>query len=422
MRTQNVQATASCGAETPSLINGSFERLPSLPTPINNEDWRDFNSGNPPRQFLLVKDTVSNDQIIGWRTTATDDYIELQRQVVGYEQDGTDSLTGYWDRKSPQAADGQYWAELNAYETAALYQDLQAVQGETYYWSILHRGRVFNTSDVMKVLIGPVGSLVEQTSITKFSPTNANRYVGAPTFPTTGVSVSTISTRLEDGWTKYQGAYTASASGSLRFQFEAVTASFANRVGNLLDGITFSTFKACDATRSLNVGDVIDVDLAQSEFVYGDGYSVQSVTATSGVSGTVSTNGSVARFTATQGGTTVVTYTVSAILGGVTVTRSATITYVVAPLAPTSAPSTTPVVSSTTTVPPTTSVTSAPTTSVVSAPTTTSLGAERTVNSGKVAKPDSLPNAGMSFGGLFVLGLLSSFAGVTFRLMRRFDI
>lgn len=322
-------ATSACGTATPSLINGGFEQLPLLPTQPNNEDWMEFNGGNPPLQFLLVRDTPINDQIVGWQTTASDNYIEIQRQVAGYEQDGTQNTGGYWDQRSPQPGQGQYWAELNAYEASALFQDIEVVQGETYYWSILHRGRLFGVTDEMKVLIGQVGSLVQQTSISKFSPTNVNKFVGEPTYSTMGTSVSTIATRLEDGWTKYQGAYTASATGTLRFQFEAVSASFANRVGNLLDGISFSTFGACDATRVLNAGDVVDIDVGEPEFVKGEDYSLQGASVISGTSGTVSTVGSVVRFAGQSGGTTVVRYTVTAIMGGLPVTRTGTLTYVV---------------------------------------------------------------------------------------------
>jgi hypothetical protein len=318
-----------CNSESASLINGSFEQLPTLPTSPNNENWRDFNGGSPPEQFLLVKDSADNDQIVGWQTTASDNYIEIQRQVSGFVQDGTDSAPGYWDRKSAQPAHGSYWAELNAYEASALYQDIEALAGEVYYWSILHRGRVFGTADEMKVLIGPPGSIVQQTSITRFLPTNANVFIGSPTYATTGASVSTIATRLEDGWTRYQGSYIPTSSGPLRFQFEAVTASFANRVGNLLDGISFSPFRACDAIRTLKVGESVDIDVALAEFVFGEAYSLGTVATQSGDSGTFGTNGSVIRFSGLRRGTTSVTYTVEAVLGGSTVTRTGTLTFVV---------------------------------------------------------------------------------------------
>lgn len=347
-RDQRVLAAPGCAASTPSLVNGSFESLPSLPT-SQNEDWQDFNGGNPPDQFLLVKDTAQNDQILGWRTTASDDYIEIQRQVAGYEQDGTDSASGYWDRKAPQPGDGSYWGELNAYEASALYQDIEAVAGQTYYWSLLHRGRVFSTPDQMRVLIGPPGSLVQETSIWKFSPQNADKFVGVPTYGATGVSVSTISTTLEDGWTKYQGAHVAAANGPLRFQFEAVTASFQNRVGNLLDGITFSIFETCDSSRNLEVGQMVSVDITDPEFVNGSGHSLTSAVVVSGSSGTIVTNGSNVEFTGVEAGVTVVRYTVEAVLNGSVVTRTGLVTYTVNAPPTTSTTSTT--TTTTTTVP-----------------------------------------------------------------------
>lgn len=347
-----VSATVACGATTPSLVNGSFESLPSLPTSLN-ENWRDFNGGNPPEQFLLVKDTALNDQIPGWRTTASDDYIEIQRQVIGYEQNGSDTASGYWDRKAPQPGDGSHWGELNAYEASALYQDIEAVAGQTYYWSLLHRGRVFSTPDQMRVLIGPPGSLVQETSMWKFSPQNTDKFVGVPTYGATGTNVSTISTTLENGWTKYQGAYVAASTGPLRFQFEAVTASFQNRVGNLLDGINFSVFEACNATRSLEVGQTVAVDVMDAEFVNGDGYSLSSATVVSGTSGTVTTNGSSIEFIGDSAGVTVVRYVVEAVLNGTVQTRTATITYnVTAPASTTTVPVSTTTVAPVTTVSP----------------------------------------------------------------------
>ncbi|MEY3806071.1 MAG: hypothetical protein RIR69_883 [Actinomycetota bacterium] len=364
-----VHATALCGADTPSLINGSFEILPELPmsgSDILNADereWRDFNGGNPPEMFLMVVDSVSADRIVGWQTTASDNIIEIQRQVPGYAHDGTGSngtvsYGSYINEKGPQPGDGLYWAELNAYQASALYQDVSVTAGETYYWELLHRGRTFRNDsagqlspDKMKVKIGPIGSLVEQTSITRFAPTNADVYSGSPTYAVTGTSVSTIETTLDDGWTKYQGAYTALATGILRFQFESdgVGSQYA-AVGNFLDGISFSTFEACDAARTIQEGDTLTLDMEDPEFVKGDGIAVRSVTVRSGNSGTVSSSGSEIDFTGTAGGVTVVDYVVEAVRAGQVVTRAATLTYTVSP-APTTTTSATTTTTTSTAVP-----------------------------------------------------------------------
>lgn len=230
-----------------NLINGSFEDYTldtppyaSMGEPSIIGNW--MNDWGVPEHFLFLDLDEAPQALPGWSTTNSDNIIELQRQVAGYEQDGTHSSGGYFDSYAVQPADGDVWGELNSTQEAALYQDIELTSGIEYTWSIKHRGRVFaaDGTDEMKVLIGVAGgSLTQQTSIERFDPTNANVFVGTPTYDDTSTSVSQIRGTISDGWVMYRGTFTPDATDTYRFQFEAVD-GWAPTVANLLDDIEFT--------------------------------------------------------------------------------------------------------------------------------------------------------------------------------------
>lgn len=84
----------------------------------------------------------------GWKTTAADGYFEVWS-------------TGAY---GVPADTPPYFVELNAFVASTIYQDLDVVPGQSFTWSLKHRGR--EGVDVMDVLIGPVNSMVLQRRIT----------------------------------------------------------------------------------------------------------------------------------------------------------------------------------------------------------------------------------------------------------------
>ncbi|MBC1371985.1 DUF5011 domain-containing protein [Listeria booriae] len=172
--TTNVHGVPKPPIEVISLQNGSFEQ-PAI------------EKGSK----LLDDSTVP-----GWKTTATDHLIELQNH--------------YEDR---EAADGNQYAELNAVEASALYQDIATTPGAKVRWQVAHQGR-----DGV------------DTAVVKF---------GAPS------NLKTIQTMTtsNDGWKTYSGTYTIPAGQTTtRFEFEAVSSATGDVTrGNYLDNIVFAT-------------------------------------------------------------------------------------------------------------------------------------------------------------------------------------
>ncbi|MBC2319651.1 immunoglobulin-like domain-containing protein [Listeria booriae] len=170
--TTNVQGVPKPPIEVISLENGSFEQ-----PAVTYGTWDTFNQSEVP----------------GWQTTASDGLIEIQNH-----------------NEEREAADGEQYAELNAYEPSALYQDIPTTPGAKVRWQVAHRGR--HTTDTATVKFGAPGDLK---------------------------LIDTMTTSV-DAWKTYSGTYTIPAGQTTtRFQFEAVGGDPTN--GNLLDNIVFST-------------------------------------------------------------------------------------------------------------------------------------------------------------------------------------
>jgi hypothetical protein len=365
----SVVRTDTCGT-VDSLQNGSFEdfTVGTANSPSGQNFWHGYAGG--PDMFLFLPDDEDDtpNGLPNWKTTATDDTIELQRQISSYTsytnssyvtntydparsglQTGSLNSSNYFDLYGPQPAAGNYWAELNANQAAALYQDIVFSGGSNVFWSLKHRGRyfvsgsAFDRTDVMRVEIGPVGTLTEQTTIRKFAPTNSDKFTGEPTFDTTSTSVSTIQTSLTDGWNMYQGQYTVPGSGNqtIRFQFRSNTSGSG---GNLLDNIEFTPFLACPVTRTVTFGTPDTLNAVTTAGVtYGVNQTITSTTSATnpnGSVGTVSRSGNEITFTPVSAGNSqTVDYTASMTFSGTTYTDEARITYNVSatvPGAPTS--------------------------------------------------------------------------------------
>ena len=247
------------------LINGNFEDLPAgLETQTSTSGdpsrvgmWHGYGNANNPKQilFLLGSDNTSTStfKLNGWRTTATDGYIEIQRAVTGAIRD---TATQNFDAFGVRPARGNYHAELAARQLSTLYQDINTIAGTTIRWSIKHRARSpSSTGDTMTVSIGSTSSQSVQTVLERRSPTN-NVY-DTPTYSATvdtGFSqTSNIVTTLANGWREYRGAYTV-PSGQSRTSFRFTASDGSSGVGNLLDDIQFSPLIACPATFSVVAG------------------------------------------------------------------------------------------------------------------------------------------------------------------------
>jgi len=243
-------AQAAVDCSTPTLINGSFEDFTLATSPYSPGtpgsvvgNW--MNDWGTPDQFLFLDLDLPPQALAGWKTTNSENLVELQRQVAGYEQDGTQTGFGYFDNYAVQPAEGDVWGELNSTEDAGLYQDIALTAGMEYTWSIKHHGRVLGSTatDEMAVLVGlALGapqSLVPQTDIRKYAPTNADLFSGEPTYGDDFTNVTQILGSLEEGWQMFRGTYTPSTTGTYRFQFQAID-GLSVSVSNLLDDIEFA--------------------------------------------------------------------------------------------------------------------------------------------------------------------------------------
>lgn len=192
-----------------------------------------------------------------WKTTASDAQIEY----VSAATDKFDKNTGKthaqqsleW-HKVDAAAHGTQFAELNANEPGALYQDVLTTPGAKLYWQLYHRGRgtKANSSsqkDTMYVVIMST-KLAKQYNVVSQSAvqdviTNVRNNTGK--YP--GASVATI-TDDNVKWYRHTGDYDVSESQYLtRFFFVAGETAYdksgkkdaePGTVGNHLDSVSFS--------------------------------------------------------------------------------------------------------------------------------------------------------------------------------------
>ena len=222
------------------LENGDFE------TPVTTKEtgYQPFYSNGTPGLI--------------WKTTAKDAEIEY----VSAATDKFDKDTGKthaqqsleW-HKVEAAASGTQFAELNANEPGALYQDVLTTPGAKLYWQLYHRGRGTKANDskqkdMMYVVIMST-KLAEQYKVETQSKvqdviTNVQNNTGK--YP--GASVATI-TDDNVQWYRHTGDYDVSENQYLtRFFFVAGETAFdknggdgktkAGTVGNHLDNVSFS--------------------------------------------------------------------------------------------------------------------------------------------------------------------------------------
>lgn len=381
--------TSACPSTAPVLVNGGFEDFSNPATDVAVASgtegssryglWHGYAQG--PNQILFLKPTATPatgetaNYVTGWRSTSS--MIEIQRQVESYTSSvnnlgspaysgqalsgvatsGTSSTnpSDYFDKFGPQAAEGTYWAELNAISNSALFQDIEVPSSAQLFWSIKHRGRT-NTNEEMSVSIGPVvnnsATVSAQTALQKYAPTNVDKFVGSPTYGTS-TSESRIVSNLNDGWNRFEGTYPADTNAGapptriLRFQFGSVRGGNGwDSFGNLLDDIQFVPFLACPVTRSLQVGDTESIDVtgpvtqgSSSMVSYGLRQSLDGIGNPTAPASEFSTSSNTVTFTPSQAGTFTVDYQVEMMFAGTSYTTASRITYEVSPN-PSASPST----------------------------------------------------------------------------------
>ena len=192
-----------------------------------------------------------------WKTTASDAQIEY----VSAATDKYDKNTGKTHARQSldwhnveAAASGTQFAELNANEPGALYQDVLTTPGAKLYWQLYHRGRgttAYDSSqtDTMYVLIMSTKLAKQYHVDTQSAVQDVIANVRSNTGKYPGASVATI-TDDNVKWYRHTGDYDVSENQYLtRFFFVAGETAYdksgrsdakAGTVGNHLDQVSFS--------------------------------------------------------------------------------------------------------------------------------------------------------------------------------------
>lgn len=219
------------------LRNGDFES----PEILNRQSYQPFYDSGA-------------DGVV-WKTTAKSGKIEFvsadKKKLDGISGLTHQELSIQW-HKVEAAADvsggGTQFAELNANESGALYQDVLTTPGATLYWQLSHRARGADgdkyqsgAEDTMYVLIMST-ELAEKYNVTTQNKVNqvlSDIRRGGTTYP--GARVENI-TSDNISWHQYSGTYQVQDGQYLtRFFFVAgTTASGDPSVGNHLDAVWFS--------------------------------------------------------------------------------------------------------------------------------------------------------------------------------------
>jgi hypothetical protein len=156
--------------------------------------------------------------IEGWNTTSPDNLIEIWN--IGF--------LGV----TPQS--GNYHAEINATQNAALYQRVCSKPGTVFSWSVWHRGRSGTDVAVVKI-----GNSLSNSSVQKTM--------------TTGTTA----------WQQYSGTYTVPIDEvETYFIFEAVSTASSISVGNFVDNIEIVEISAgiCLDTDGDGIPNYLDTD------------------------------------------------------------------------------------------------------------------------------------------------------------------
>lgn len=210
-------AAGACAQLQRSIINPGFEM------PFTGPHAAEFNAAYPGSTSWGMFD---QSEVPGWETSAAPTTICPATSNAGVAPYTCNPIELWFNGHTGIfPADGRALAELNALESAKLYQNICLVAGESFAFEFAHRGRLgydsarFETSGdpIMSVTTGNTG--------------------------TVGVIDSTVATAVSavpapNGWTRYSGHYVHTGPGGLhQLGFIAVSAAGGESQGNLLDDV-----------------------------------------------------------------------------------------------------------------------------------------------------------------------------------------
>jgi len=170
-------------------LNGGFENLP-----VSVYDYEIINASD----------------LEGWSTTATDGKVEIW-------EDGFEDV---------DAAEGDYFIELNANEVSTVYQTFDITPGAVIVWSLYH-GKRDNSGDPEKIRV----------------------YIGDLSDP--GVPIDSSLNYVKGTWKFLSGVYKVPpGQNKVTFFFESVLAPGGKTYGNFIDGVSFiETQRSCLSNR-----------------------------------------------------------------------------------------------------------------------------------------------------------------------------
>lgn len=204
------------------LVNGGFEIPPAVPGP-------------DPLLNPVVQ--INEAFVTGWHTTATDSLIELWES--GYTRtDGGVSRTYNASTGAGFLNGESQFAELNATQESALYQDVVFADAGLVDYFFLHRGRLGDLpgqNDVLRLTILYAGlDGIFQSAFNNGS--GSYTALGDDTVAFT----TTSSANYADGWVSNSGndVFTSVAGGTYRFAYGSVSA-FSGSGG---DGFSYGNF------------------------------------------------------------------------------------------------------------------------------------------------------------------------------------
>lgn len=214
-------APFAASAQLNLLVNGGFEIPPLAPGPT---------PGNPVVQ-------INEAFVTGWHTTATDSLIELWES--GYTRtDGGVSRTYNASTGTGLRDGGSQFAELNATQETALYQDVTFAQAGLVDYSYLQRGRLGDLpgqNDILRLTILYAG-------LDGIFSSSFNNSTGSYTLAGDDqiAFTTTSAANYGGGWQQFTGndVFTSVAGGTYRFAYGSVSAFS----GNGGDGLTFGNF------------------------------------------------------------------------------------------------------------------------------------------------------------------------------------
>lgn len=220
-----------------SVLNGSFER------PQND-------SNRPSTQYK------QGDTGLEWRTTATDNKIEIVRltdQTLSRWRSSYSYRSGWpsYSYIDVWPVDGNQYAEINAEQDSALYQSILTVPGTTMNWQLYHAQRpgcgykIRRDKDTMYLCIVSDTRAMQNFSSTESLRSHVKQMLGnATVYDADGLYIQKISD--DTTWGKYTGTYTVPEGQYLtRFFFlseEYTGGGYAGNptLGNFLDNVWFS--------------------------------------------------------------------------------------------------------------------------------------------------------------------------------------